>query len=421
MKAPDSEHLFNELTALNNELVNARRELVRTNERLTRSMEELSVRQEWITASINMLPDAVLTADPDRRVGYVNESAVSLIGLPREELIGKDLKELVRLQDRSGSPLDPDCLFGEGPQTKVELREATGLRLRSWDGSNRPVAGNVTSIHDPHGERIGLILLLRDTTEVVQFYYDSLGQSRREAAETIAAALLHDLNNLLMVVLANAEAARTQLSSKDVKVIRSLSNIEHAGKRADEFVRNVLTATISSLDRRAGLDLEEVLRRSSEIFADLHPTVAVKIDMPEAPPPISGNGDALAMGLRNLLDNAAESMNGSGTITIAVRVVRPEADGRRGSTASVQIEVRDTGAGMTPEVRERALDPFYSTKALGRGLGLSVAQGIAKGHGGSLRIHSTVGSGTSVMIDLPIGPAPGYGLSSEVSADSASG
>jgi signal transduction histidine kinase len=106
---------------------------------------------------------------------------------------------------------------------------------------------------------------------------------------------------------------------------------------------------------------------------------------------LTGDPDALEQLFLNLLINAADSLEEGGTATI---LIRPEEDG-------VIIQIRDDGPGMSPEVRDRAFDPLFSTRPEGTGLGLPIARRIAVAHGGEIRIESKPGSGTTVEVRIP--------------------
>jgi signal transduction histidine kinase len=126
-------------------------------------------------------------------------------------------------------------------------------------------------------------------------------------------------------------------------------------------------------------------------------TIAVALEL-EAVPPIAGEESALREVLTNLIFNAVDAMPGGGTLTFRTR--------REGDTGV--IEVADTGTGMTEEVRQRCLEPFFSTKGEhGTGLGLAMVFGIVQRHSGSLDLYSTPGQGTTFSIKLPLMDASG--------------
>jgi signal transduction histidine kinase len=106
---------------------------------------------------------------------------------------------------------------------------------------------------------------------------------------------------------------------------------------------------------------------------------------------LDGDPDALEQLFLNLLINAAEALDAGGTATVLAAPVRDE----------LNIRIRDDGPGMPPEVRERAFEPLFSTRIEGTGLGLPISRRIAVAHGGEIRIESTPGSGTTVVVRLP--------------------
>jgi signal transduction histidine kinase len=120
--------------------------------------------------------------------------------------------------------------------------------------------------------------------------------------------------------------------------------------------------------------------------------IELRVDVPAELPAVHMVEDHLVLVLINLVLNAADAMPGGGALAISARHERGQ----------VVLCVEDTGTGMTPEVKARALLPLYTTKAGGTGLGLSVCSGIARSAGGSLELESTPGAGTSVIVRLPV-------------------
>ena len=218
------------------------------------------------------------------------------------------------------------------------------------------------------------------------------------AAGELAGGAAHHLNNLLTVVVGRVQLLRR--TATDERVARALEVVERAAKDGAEVVRRLQQFAgmrRSTLPR--GVDLPaivaDVLEMTRGRWQDAARAAGVEIVMEAvlAPvPPIAGDAAALRELLTNLVLNAADALPAGGRITIATAV---DAD-------VVTLSVTDTGVGMPDDVRRRAHEPFFTTKGVkATGLGLSVAYGIARRHGGELAIESAPGRGTTVLVRLP--------------------
>jgi signal transduction histidine kinase len=136
------------------------------------------------------------------------------------------------------------------------------------------------------------------------------------------------------------------------------------------------------------------------LFADRLYGITVRRDLEPGLPPVLADPEAIRRALANLIDNAADAMQGSLLRVLGLRSSLSE-DG-----ASVEVEVSDTGHGLTDEIRERLFLPFYSTKQRGTGLGLSIAAKIAQEHGGSLRAETNSPKGARFLLRLPLMDPP---------------
>ena len=122
-------------------------------------------------------------------------------------------------------------------------------------------------------------------------------------------------------------------------------------------------------------------------------------------PPLLSDPGEFREALMNLVFNAVDALPQGGTITLAARVVTPVAPGQNGNPArQLQIEVKDNGTGMEEKVRQRCLEPFFSTKSLhgGTGLGLAMVYGMVQRHEGNIEIDSTPGVGTCIRLSFPV-------------------
>ncbi|MBS0644045.1 MAG: response regulator [Proteobacteria bacterium] len=239
-----------------------------------------------------------------------------------------------------------------------------------------------------------------------------LQQSQRlEAMGRLTAGLAHDFNNLLMAIRGSAEVAAHQ-TPPGAPAPRFLATIMTAVGRAATLTQRLLAfGRVQTLDPQA-IDVNEALQAMQGLLTttlgglaelalvlDRSPAVAV-VDPPQ-----------FEQAVLNLVINARDAMPDGGRITISTRICELAEEGRAGKF--VCVAVSDTGHGMTETEREHAFDPFFTTKEIGKGSGLGLSQvyGLAEQSGGTARIESEVGEGTTVSIYLPAAPAAASSLS----------
>lgn len=239
--------------------------------------------------------------------------------------------------------------------------------------------------------------------ELKQAQSSLIEQERLRALGEMASGIAHDFNNTLAPVLGFSEILLSDPSIllDSARTTRYLTLINTAAKDAAGVVRRMRQfyrarepeETLQPVDVNAlvgeAVMLTQPRWRDQALTRGI--TISLKTETGEAPP-IYGDPSELREVLINLIFNAVDAMENDGTITL-----KTECEGEY-----VVVRVRDTGRGMTPAVRDRALQPFFTTKGpQGTGLGLATSYGVVRRHGGTLEIESTVGQGTTISICLP--------------------
>ena len=217
---------------------------------------------------------------------------------------------------------------------------------------------------------------------------------RMEAVGQLAGGIAHDFNNLLAAITSTAELLLDDTDDEQAR--EDLDEIRHAARRGASLTRRLLSFSRRDVEATELLDLnvvvddvEPLLRRS--VTADMTLDVRTSTE----PIPVLGDAGEIEQVLLNLVVNARDAAAGPGH---RIEVTTSISDG------VAALIVRDTGTGMAPEVRDRAVEPFYSTKSKtdGTGLGLAIVYGIASRMGGSVVIDSTLGAGTTVTVTFPV-------------------
>lgn len=238
--------------------------------------------------------------------------------------------------------------------------------------------------------------------------------AKLESLGLLAAGLAHDFNNLMAVVLGNAELAMDFVADS-AEGKQMLEHVVSAAESATDLCQQILTYAGKARLSTEALDCEEIVLEVVELMEVMIPKkLRVDCDV-NGPFAIRADRNQVRQVLMNLITNAADSMKDhKGRIDVSVRARDLAADDlaaqsfatSAGAGRYVEFRVEDSGCGMSPEVRERIFDPFFTTKEHGTGLGLAAVQGIVQAHGGTLFVESDSGEGTRVCALFPLADAP---------------
>ncbi len=232
-----------------------------------------------------------------------------------------------------------------------------------------------------------------------------------ESLGVLAGGIAHDFNNLLVGVLGNASLAMEELP--ELSPVRPLlEDLQVAARRAAELTRQLLAYSGRGKFVVEAIDLSALVREmerllSAAISKKAHVTTELRTDLP----PLRADATQLRQVVMNLITNASDALgDASGTITIRTRRMNASrawlGGAQVGTNATegdyIVLEVADNGKGMSADAMQNLFDPFYSTKGVGRGLGLAAVLGIVRGHHGAVRITSVPDTGTTVTVLLPV-------------------
>ena len=237
---------------------------------------------------------------------------------------------------------------------------------------------------------------------------DALRQSQKmEAIGQLTGGVAHDFNNLLQVVTGNLEMLLRRLPAEDTRLRRAADNAMSGAQRAATLTQRLLAfARRQPLAPKPLLPNQLVEGMSDLMHRTLGAPVRINLDLAEDLWRVEADAHQLENALLNLAVNARDAMDGGGVLTISTAnavVAEADADEDAPPGQYVSLAVCDTGCGMSETTLARVLEPFFTTKEVGRGtgLGLSMAYGFARQSGGHLRIESSLGRGTTVTLYLP--------------------
>ncbi len=354
-----------------------------------RTAQQLYDSEERFRLAVEAIGDyAIYMLDTSGRVATWNEGARRIIGYTREQILGRHYSCFHTPEDiKAGKP--ERLLRQAAEHGRVEEE---GWRVRR--NGERYLSNIVlTALRHEDGTLRGYVKVTRDVTQRRQTEEHLRRSERLASIGTLAAGIAHEINNPLAAILLEAQFA---VRSDDVDALRaSLKDIAEDVKRCARIVQSVLKFTRDETTDKWPNNLNELVERSASltrVYAQKR-QVTVSVELADEQPDLPLNPMEVELALVNLIRNAIEACKPGGTVRILTEVM-PQA---------VRLIVKDDGHGMDEQQRQRALDPFYTTRQSrgGTGLGLSLSHGIVTDHGGALRIESQPGQGTAVIMEFP--------------------
>lgn len=354
---------------------------------------------------LDAAPVALAWLAPNGIVRSWNRAAERIFGWNAEEVVGSTLPVVPsELQDQFRGFLDRAVAGERLAQIEVPRRRKDGSRV--WVRiSSAPFAAEIPGLD-------GVMVAYEDVTLEHEAKRQLLVAQRMESLGRLTGGIAHDLNNMLAPMLGHAELLLRGLAENDPHR-GAISEIEASALRARRLVRQLLAfGRKQPLEMRV-VDVNElVLDFESMARRILGEDIEFMLRLAEDSGRVRADVSQLEQVLLNLVVNAREAMPGGGSLTITTAPVHPSAASCSScripaSGRCVRVSVADSGIGMDPETQQHIFEPFFTTKGLehGTGLGLSTVYGIVTQHGGSVRVESALGSGSTFTVCLPAEPA----------------
>ncbi len=361
-----------------------------------------------VTASVG---EYVFEMDARGVITYAGEAVEATLGYRSEEVVGRSAFDFLDAQDQGQSSAflaervsrrDRFALLGKRASHRsgrpVWL-DVTAMPITAADGElqgYRGVVLDVTSRHEAEAERERL------QAQLVQ-------AQKMESVGRLAGGVAHDFNNLLTVILGCSESLQERLDGGQIESLQDAEQIHAAGERARDLTGQLLAFARKQVVTPVPLDLNAVVQRCQRMLERLlGEDIDLVLDLQPAPWTVLADPGQVEQVVLNLAVNARDAMPTGGRLVIETRNRRTGEDGapegQAGCTgARVQLRVRDTGVGMTPEVRAHLFEPFFTTKEPGKGtgLGLATVHGIVAQAGGHVHVESEPGRGTTLRVCFP--------------------
>ena len=346
------------------------------------------------------LGEAVILADARGRVLHVNAKAERLTGYPAAVATTQGVRDIFTLLTLNGERPDAeavDIALASNDQTRLHLDHAL---VPAGGGKPVPIVWNARQAWDTDGRALGMVIVFRDPKEMTLTPEELIRANRFDSLGQLAGGIAHDFNNLLTTILGAISLAK---ESRDYS---GLGDAEKACFTAKALTKQLLTfAKGSAANAHQVLTPAELLRDAVRVAA-AGSMVEITLEVDEDSGPIKVDRGQMLQVFQNLIINAIQAMPDPSEGVIVLRAVNlelgPDELPPLHAGKYVQVDVQDNGSGIPADVIERIFDPFFTTKKHGTGLGLATVLSIVRAHGGQIGVDSTVGSGTTFTVFLPV-------------------
>ncbi len=367
--------------------------------------EQLFRSERQFKAIAENAPDIITRYDLQGRYLYVNPTFERATGMTSADILGKTQRE-------RGVPEEIAQLWDARFRSAIETRSVQSLEFEmKMPSGHRFYESRIVPELDPQGRIESLLAISRDITERRQHDLALQHRQKLESMGVMAQGIAHEFNNLLGIMLNNAELALTTLPREAPERL-SLEAINSAGRRAAAITRQMLTYIGNRPLQTTRLHLNDLIEEIRELLqASIAKNVSLVYCLSRHDPVVEGDAAQLRQVLLNLTINAAEAIgdrDGEVVISTDMRFIDQAFLATAIGTPDLPdgtyavLSVRDDGCGMDTHTLARIFDPFFSTKFIGRGLGLPATLGIVRGHHGAISVASAPGEGTTVTVFLPV-------------------
>jgi PAS domain S-box-containing protein len=393
-----------ELETQQAELEEMNEKLLEQVEEATRSREAAERARARAAGVVNGASAAVITTDGAGTIAEFNPAAQRMFGLAAAAAIGRQISDLVpALRGTTGECDLAKFIAQRSPASGGAVDEVTAVRA---DGTAFPSDIAVTRV--PVDGAPLYTSFVRDLTERKQLEAQLHHAQKMDAVGRLAGGVAHDFNNILTVIVSYSDLILAD-DSVGTQVREDLEKVRDAADRATALTRQLLAFSRKQVMHPAVLDLSEVVGGVVSMLTRVIPTnIRLESKLGQPVDPVCVDRGQIEQVLMNLAVNARDAMPAGGALIIETAnemlddtYLALHTGGAPGP--HVVLSVRDTGAGMSPEVRDRIFEPFFTTKGPGQGtgLGLATVYGIVQQSGGSIYVYSEPGQGSIFKVYFP--------------------
>jgi len=351
-----------------------------------RSKKLLQDTRAFASEMIANLPEGIIATESSYTITFINDIAVAMLGLERESIIGKPAAEVLP------SNLN-ELILSPTAEQKIVDRE---LQLDNSTGQVLTVSASATDIVTDEGNFVGLMLILRDLTQVRRLQETVRKQEKLAAIGNLAAGVAHEVRNPLSSIKGYATYFGSLFeagSEKREAAMVMTAEVDRLNRVISELLEIARPSDINSRDTDLAFLINSSLRLVRQDAEAANVWIETVLDPNIGT--LSVDPDRITQALINLYLNGIQAMPDGGTLTITAEA----------GEKTISISVADTGSGIPESALANIFDPYYTTKNTGTGLGLAVVQKVVEAHGGTIQVRSEENKGAIFTMYLP-GRAP---------------
>jgi PAS domain S-box-containing protein len=351
-------------------------------------------------------PDGMVVVNRGGQIILLNAQAEKQFGYRRDELLGKNVKDII--PEGFAERLIADALRTTAEALAQQIGTGIEILGRRKDGTQFPIEIMLSPLESAEG--VLITAAIRDISERKQLERQLHQSQKMEAVGQLTGGIAHDFNNLLTVIVGNLGLLELLVSDNEAAMKRVMT-AQKAAARGTDITRRLLVFSSNEELNPSFVLLEDSIQNTVEMASRaLGSDIRITTQLDKSVQPLFVDSAALESALLNLVVNARDAMPMGGSILISsefknLQETHPAVQaGDLKAGNYVCVNVTDTGHGMSRETLERACEPFFTTKPhdKGTGLGLAMVYGFAKKSGGIVQIYSELGLGTTVAFYLPI-------------------
>ena len=361
------------------------------------SQDALREEKERLRITLQSIGDAVIATDDTGNIILLNSVASQLCGWEETEAVGQSIDKVFTIvHEQTREPIDnPVKTVMESGKT-VTLSNHTVLI--SKDGTEHIIADSGAPIRDKTGSIIGVVLVFRDETEKKQVEEELFKTRKLESIGLLAGGIAHDFNNLLAAIMGNLDMAG--IKCKTTESSANIQEAKNAAIRARDLARQLLTFSKGGAPIRKRMDIANLLEDTTN-FILAGSTVSPRFFIGQNLHTLNADEGQISQVIQNIVLNAEQAMPEGGLIDIAAENTELKGHPTLPDGPYIRIFIRDYGIGIPPKYLNKIFDPYFTTKEMGNGLGLSTAYSIITRHEGYIDVSSKPGAGTTFTILLP--------------------
>ncbi len=354
-----------------------------------RLYEEILSMKTYSDEILKSMTNGVLTTDLKGKVITFNSMAEKISGYTAAEVIGRNVMEI----------------WKEGILCTAAKGTAEGRFYFNYEAnlikkneSIVPVSVSTTLLKNSKGENIGVLAVFSDLSEVKELEGKVRQADKLAALGTMAAGMAHEIKNPLSSMKVLSQLMPLKFGDGSFRK-RFIDIMPREISRIDRIVESLLGFARATVPKLETIDLKKIIDEVLSFFEEDMKQRKIKLDKNfDKVPGITGDAGQIGQVFSNLILNAVQAMPKGGVLKVDLK----EGEKKEGVLEGVQVEISDTGHGISEEYTKKLFDPFFTTKHGGTGLGLTISHSIIDGHKGTISVKSEAGKGTTFKITLPL-------------------